>query len=579
MSQPPLRALVVDDEVVDRRMVMFALTNEGFQCDAAVDGLDALQKAKQVSYDLVITDLRMPKMHGHALALDLLHASQSPVPVIVIHTSLDDPRLTKDLLIRGVNDVVCKPTNYPVLAAKMKALAIRRRLQLAADSPRAAPLRLSAAGGGERPESELATTVGLEEFDSRLVQIAATLPVSNVARELLDRVREEASDCRTLAQIIERDAELSGELVRFANSALYNRIGRRVADVQEVVSRVGVKRIGEIAVAVSALSGLTKNAPAWFDKDLAWQRSFAAGMAANRILDRANRGLSEPGIVFSGLMYPLSRVILGMAYGDIYQKLVADCRRDKSSLRDLERQVFPRSPAASISQVLAHWDLPAEVFVPLIHADVPFASLVSLAEPVRANVKALKIAVFLGEFATGRWLPWDFIDMPKLNLFRELNIDSPETIIHAVRDDLDSVLASSESVARRVSKKVRPSEGKAARPLLYASDTGEQFDFVRQLLESMEFELWDPRSQPNTDHDLVLNQIHGGAARANTEPQRSHHRIIITESTQDAASDRETIVRLPTSYSAIRAACEQAPRDSGSASNHAAVEESEAVEV
>ena len=84
MPAPQYHALVVDDEVPVRKLVGAALAKEGFTCDFAADGVEALQQVTGKQYDAVVTDLRMPNRHGHALAVDLLNLLQRPV--IVIHT-------------------------------------------------------------------------------------------------------------------------------------------------------------------------------------------------------------------------------------------------------------------------------------------------------------------------------------------------------------------------------------------------------------------------------------------------------------------------------------------------------------
>ena len=117
-------ALVVDDDAIVRRMVSFALTQEGFACDTAVDGADAITRMSKSRYDLVVTDLHMPNKNGHALSVNVL--TDESRPVIIVHTSVDEPRLTRDLILRGVDDVIHKPTNYETFAIKARCLAKRR---------------------------------------------------------------------------------------------------------------------------------------------------------------------------------------------------------------------------------------------------------------------------------------------------------------------------------------------------------------------------------------------------------------------------------------------------------------------
>ncbi|QDU25318.1 Response regulator MprA [Anatilimnocola aggregata] len=119
-----LMPLVVDDEVMMRRLLHRALSQDGFACNLANDGNEALQMLAASKYDAVVTDLRMPNQHGHALATHLLAAQRRPV--VIIHTGVMEPKLAKDLIVRGVDDILFKPTDFSVLAAKVKALVKRR---------------------------------------------------------------------------------------------------------------------------------------------------------------------------------------------------------------------------------------------------------------------------------------------------------------------------------------------------------------------------------------------------------------------------------------------------------------------
>src|SRR6476660_1436813 len=60
----------------------------------------------------------MPHSNGHSLAVSLL-AEPNP-PTVVMLTGLTEPKLARDLLARGVRDVVFKPVNYFELADRLK---------------------------------------------------------------------------------------------------------------------------------------------------------------------------------------------------------------------------------------------------------------------------------------------------------------------------------------------------------------------------------------------------------------------------------------------------------------------------
>ncbi len=124
MRSDLMTALVVDDDEVVRKMLKFALGKVGFNCLCSADGANALTTLDSATFDLVVTDLLMPKTHGHTLATELLELKERPI--IVVHTSVIEPKLVKDLKLRGVDEIVFKPTDYAAFAVKMKELVSGR---------------------------------------------------------------------------------------------------------------------------------------------------------------------------------------------------------------------------------------------------------------------------------------------------------------------------------------------------------------------------------------------------------------------------------------------------------------------
>lgn len=163
MPQRIYRALIVDDEEAIRETLSRAMAARSFWCETAADGLEALQKYRQSRHDLVVTDLRMPRMHGYALTLELL--KDATPPHIVILTAVAEPMLVKDLLSRGVDDVVSKPIDARVLATKMSSIFER---QIWRDELVAADRNLSPDAGHTL----------IAKIEGQLEQMSASLPES-----------------------------------------------------------------------------------------------------------------------------------------------------------------------------------------------------------------------------------------------------------------------------------------------------------------------------------------------------------------------------------------------------------------
>ena len=86
-----LHILVVDDSITTRTLERGILESHGHEVTLAVDGLDALARLQVESFDLVISDVEMPRMDGFSLVAEIKkHPKYSKIPVIMV-TSLEKP--------------------------------------------------------------------------------------------------------------------------------------------------------------------------------------------------------------------------------------------------------------------------------------------------------------------------------------------------------------------------------------------------------------------------------------------------------------------------------------------------------
>ena len=86
------RVLVVDDQPHVVRVIRMALERRGYHVEVAADGQAALEKYRGTHFDVLITDLDMPRMDGRALC-DAVHAAsvEGATPFTVIVTGGTDP--------------------------------------------------------------------------------------------------------------------------------------------------------------------------------------------------------------------------------------------------------------------------------------------------------------------------------------------------------------------------------------------------------------------------------------------------------------------------------------------------------
>jgi DNA-binding response OmpR family regulator len=128
------RILVIDDEQRILNFVRRGLEAEGMAVDVARDGADGLRLALASAYDLVVLDLVMPGLDGHAVLRRILERKPSQ-PVLIL-SALNDTASKVSCLERGAEDYISKPFSLEELLARVHA-----RLRSAA---RSSPTRLQA---------------------------------------------------------------------------------------------------------------------------------------------------------------------------------------------------------------------------------------------------------------------------------------------------------------------------------------------------------------------------------------------------------------------------------------------------
>lgn len=88
--------LVVDDSHTTRHIEQIILEAENYNVSTAVDGIDALEKMKQHHFDLVVTDVKMPRMDGFVLLHNMRHKEElMDIPVIMISSVFESDTLEK----------------------------------------------------------------------------------------------------------------------------------------------------------------------------------------------------------------------------------------------------------------------------------------------------------------------------------------------------------------------------------------------------------------------------------------------------------------------------------------------------
>ncbi len=119
-----MRILVVEDEKKVASFIKRGLEEEGHAVDVAVDGEEGLTMALGSVHDLIILDIRLPKMDGLRVLKELRQEKvMTPVLLLTVRVTIEDKVLGLDA---GADDYQTKPFAFQELVARVRALLRRR---------------------------------------------------------------------------------------------------------------------------------------------------------------------------------------------------------------------------------------------------------------------------------------------------------------------------------------------------------------------------------------------------------------------------------------------------------------------
>jgi putative nucleotidyltransferase with HDIG domain len=215
------------------------------------------------------------------------------------------------------------------------------------------------------PQQQLPQPV-LESLSNHLRHGTLELPVlSEVARQVVSVTNDENADARKLADLINRDQAIAGNLMRIVNSATYS-TSDPIVSLQQAVSRLGMKKIREIALIISCQSKVFMVAGHEEEVRAQFRHSLAAAAIAQEVA-RSRRWNVEEAFL-CGLLHDVGRPVLLQTLVDLH--------------RDFDCCLVPAALEFAITKLHCHvgsemvktWKLPARLSEAILRHHEPLKS-------------------------------------------------------------------------------------------------------------------------------------------------------------------------------------------------------------
>lgn len=185
-----------------------------------------------------------------------------------------------------------------------------------------------------------------------------------VALDLMRVTRDPDVGLADVARLVKMDPALTAFVIRAANAARFAG-KRKVADVPQAVTRLGINMVRVYAIAVSMMHSYRQGQCAGFDYDGFWARSLFAGIVMSELAERGG-GLHGEEAFALGLLCQIGQLTFATAIPDDYGLLLQRARERGVDLAVLERDALGFDQNELTAVLLVEWGIPTKL------ADVVF---------------------------------------------------------------------------------------------------------------------------------------------------------------------------------------------------------------
>jgi HD-like signal output (HDOD) protein/ActR/RegA family two-component response regulator len=363
------RILFVDDEPLVLAGLERSLhgMRKDWEMVFVTSGQAALEAMNGQSFEIVVTDMRMPGMDGAQLLEEV--KKRSPQSLRMILSGQSD----RETILRSVNPAhqyLSKPCEGEELRGRlMRAFALKDLL--------------------ENPE--------VKGLVSKLDSLPS-LPA--LYFQLTEELQRPEPSLAKVAKLISADIAMTAKVLQLVNSAFFG-LRCEVSKAYHAVELLGTDIVRAIVLSTHVFSKFETDLLSESDVQHLWQHSLASGSFAKRIavLEHCSQHLVDDCFT-AALLHDAGKLIMAYALHDQYKKVIELVRNEGKGMSDAEREVFGCGHAEIGAYLFGLWNLPASIIEAVAWHHQPASSL----QPGFSAVAAVHVASIYHEQKAQHWM-------------------------------------------------------------------------------------------------------------------------------------------------------------------------------
>jgi putative nucleotidyltransferase with HDIG domain len=291
-------------------------------------GQAALEKLAERSFDVIVSDMRMPAMNGAELLNEV--KKRFPAMVRIVLSGHADQELVNQCV--GVaHQYISKPCDPDQLKTMIRnTCAVSGRL--------------------------------VDEGVRKVIGAIDRLPtVPELFLELKEALTDETADAKVLGAIIQKDIGMTAKILKLVNSSFFG-LRRVISDAQEAVTYLGIDTIRTLVLCNSIFEDSKPLRTKRLDISDLWHHSMSVATGARAIAEGEDLSQSQTEEAFvGGVLHDVGVLVLAANFHETYDKVVDLVASEKIIISTAEQEFFGVTHAEVGAYLLGLWGLPVAI--------------------------------------------------------------------------------------------------------------------------------------------------------------------------------------------------------------------------
>jgi putative nucleotidyltransferase with HDIG domain len=324
------RILFVDDEirVLEGLERMLRAERREWEMQFAPGGKEALEILANKTFDVIVTDMRMPGMDGAQLLSEVM--TKYPGMVRIILSGHSDQEIILKT-VRTAHQYLSKPCEAEVIK---KTIIRTCKLQ------------------------DILTSETLRGIVSRI----ESLPIApSIYFEITEEINSSDPSVKKVGGIIEKDLGMSAKVLQLVNSAFFA-LPRHIASPSQAVSLLGLDIMKSLVLSIHVFSQFAQSSLRHFSLNGLWEHSMRVSKFSKYILEleRCEKTAVDYGFM-AGMLHDVGKLILASNLPDQYDEVLRLVSEGTVQLHEAEKKTISASHAEMGAYLLGLWGLPQPV--------------------------------------------------------------------------------------------------------------------------------------------------------------------------------------------------------------------------